>query len=42
MWCLSEELQTRMTIIHTLENRLAAQSKQPVADMQLDTEKVHV
>ncbi|XP_072221841.1 pericentrin isoform X1 [Leuresthes tenuis] len=40
MWCLSEELQTRMTIIHTLENRLAALSKQPVADMQLDTEKV--
>ncbi|KAM4541725.1 pericentrin isoform 3-T3 [Odontesthes bonariensis] len=39
-WCLSEELQTRMTIIHTLENRLAALSKRPVADMQLDTEEV--
>ncbi len=37
MWSHTEELQTRLTIIHTLENRLAALSKQHDAEIQ----KVH-
>lgn len=41
MWCHTEELQTRMTIIDTLENRLAALSKQHEAEMQMNTQKVH-
>lgn len=32
MWRLTEELQTGMTIIHTLENNLAALSKRHDAD----------
>lgn len=32
MWCLTEELETKMMIIHTLENNLAALSKQHIAD----------
>ncbi|XP_017270711.1 pericentrin isoform X2 [Kryptolebias marmoratus] len=39
-WCLTEELQTRMTIIHTLENRLTSSSKQQDAETQLNTKKV--
>lgn len=41
MWCHTEELQTRMTLIHTLENRLAALSKQHDAEMERNTQKVH-
>ncbi|XP_026170864.1 pericentrin isoform X4 [Mastacembelus armatus] len=40
MWCYTEELQTNMTIIHTLENRLAAMSKAHNAEMQNDTQKL--
>ncbi|KAK5857626.1 hypothetical protein PBY51_010856 [Eleginops maclovinus] len=40
MWCLTEELQTRMTIIHSLENNLAALSKQHDAEMQRNTQKL--
>ncbi|XP_074517505.1 pericentrin isoform X9 [Sebastes fasciatus] len=40
MWCHTEELQTRMTIIHTLENRLAALSKQHDAELQRNTQKL--
>ncbi|XP_027130303.1 pericentrin isoform X5 [Larimichthys crocea] len=40
MWCHTEELQTRMTIIDTLENRLAALSKQHEAEMQMNTQKL--
>ncbi|XP_038584251.1 pericentrin isoform X3 [Micropterus salmoides] len=40
MWCHTEELQTMMTIIHTLENRLAALSKQHDAETQRNTEKL--
>ncbi|KAM9707457.1 pericentrin isoform 3-T3 [Menidia menidia] len=39
MWCLTEELQTRMKIIHMLENRLTL-NKEPDAEMQPNTEKV--
>lgn len=42
MWCYTEELQTRMTIINTLEHRLMELNKQPEAEMQKNTEKVHV
>ncbi|XP_054469221.1 pericentrin isoform X2 [Anoplopoma fimbria] len=40
MWCHTEELQTRMTIIHTLENRLSALSKKHDAEMQSNTQKL--
>ncbi|XP_054861917.1 pericentrin isoform X3 [Amphiprion ocellaris] len=40
IWCHSEELQTRMTIIHTLENRLAALSQQHDAEMQKSMQKL--
>ncbi|XP_044023203.1 pericentrin isoform X3 [Siniperca chuatsi] len=40
MWCHTEELQTRMTIIHTLENRLATLSKQHDAEMQRNKQKL--
>ncbi|XP_070776144.1 pericentrin [Enoplosus armatus] len=40
MWCHTEELQTRMTIIHTLENRLAALNKQHDAETQRNTQKL--
>lgn len=40
MWCHNEELQTRMTIIHTLENRLMVLSKEYEAEMQMNTQKV--
>ncbi|XP_041827485.1 pericentrin isoform X2 [Melanotaenia boesemani] len=40
MWCLSEELDTRMTIIHSLENRQASLSEQHEAEMQLNTQKI--
>ncbi|TMS21355.1 Pericentrin [Larimichthys crocea] len=40
MWSHTEELQTRMTIIDTLENRLAALSKQHEAEMQMNTQKL--
>ncbi|XP_062295952.1 pericentrin isoform X3 [Scomber scombrus] len=39
MWCYTEELQARMTIIHTLENKLADLSKQHEAEMQNNTQK---
>ncbi|XP_076604354.1 pericentrin isoform X2 [Chaetodon auriga] len=39
-WCHTEELLTRMTIIHTLENRLAALSNQHDAEMQGNTQKL--
>ncbi|XP_071353542.1 pericentrin isoform X2 [Trachinotus anak] len=39
LWCHTEELQTRMTIIHTLENRLAATSKEHDAKIQKNTQK---
>ncbi|XP_078134423.1 pericentrin isoform X2 [Sander vitreus] len=39
MWCHTEELQTRMSIIHTLENRLAALSKHD-AELQRNTQKM--
>lgn len=41
MWGHSEELQTSMTIIHNLENRLAALNEQYDAEVQ-DTQKVNV
>lgn len=40
LWCHTEELQTRMTIIHTLENRLAALSEQHDEEMKKMTQKV--
>ncbi|KAM8737047.1 pericentrin isoform 2-T2 [Acanthopagrus schlegelii] len=40
MWCYTEELQTRMTIIHTLEKRLAALSEEHNAEMQSNPQKV--
>ncbi|XP_034381587.1 pericentrin isoform X4 [Cyclopterus lumpus] len=40
MWCHTEELQTRLTIIHTLENRLSALTKQHDAEMQRNTQKL--
>ncbi|XP_028420872.1 pericentrin isoform X5 [Perca flavescens] len=39
MWFHTEELQTRMSIIHTLENRLAALSKHE-AELQRNTQKL--
>ncbi|XP_053191638.1 pericentrin [Scomber japonicus] len=40
MWCHTEELQARMTIIHTLENKLADLSKQHEAEMSNNTQKL--
>ncbi|XP_068574033.1 pericentrin isoform X2 [Cebidichthys violaceus] len=40
MWCHTEELQTRLTIIHTLENRLSALTKQHDTEMQRNTQKL--
>ncbi|XP_071373521.1 pericentrin isoform X2 [Centroberyx affinis] len=40
MWCHTEELQTRMTIIQTLENRLSALSKQHDAELQRNTQQM--
>lgn len=40
LWCHAEELQTRMTIIHTLENRLTAMSEQHEEEMMRMTQKV--
>ncbi|GLD47932.1 A-kinase anchor protein 9-like protein [Lates japonicus] len=40
LWCHTEELQTRMTIIHALENRLAASSEQHDAEMKKNTQKL--
>lgn len=40
MWCHNEELQTSVTINHTLENRLMALSKEHEAEMQMNTQKV--
>ncbi|KAM3594613.1 uncharacterized protein V6R79_010896 [Siganus canaliculatus] len=40
MWCHTEELQTRITIIYTLESRLAALSKQHSVDMQQKTQQL--
>ncbi|KAL3049419.1 hypothetical protein OYC64_008805 [Pagothenia borchgrevinki] len=40
MWCLTEELHTRMTTIHTLDSNLAALSKQHDAEMQRNTQKL--
>ncbi|XP_060938561.1 pericentrin [Limanda limanda] len=34
LWCHTEELQTRMTMIHTLEDRVAALSEQHDAEIQ--------
>ncbi|XP_041809392.1 pericentrin isoform X2 [Chelmon rostratus] len=39
MWCHTEELQKRVTIIHTLENRLAALSNQHDAEMHRNTQR---
>ncbi|XP_036981473.1 pericentrin isoform X2 [Acanthopagrus latus] len=40
MWCYTEELQTRMTIIHTLEKRLSALSEEHNAEIQSNPQKV--
>ncbi|KAM6917864.1 pericentrin isoform 2-T2 [Lycodopsis pacificus] len=40
MWCHTEELHTRLTFIHTLENRLSALHKQQDAEMQRTTQKL--
>ncbi|XP_030299600.1 pericentrin isoform X3 [Sparus aurata] len=40
MWCYTEELQTRMTIIHTLEKRVAALSEEHNAEMQSNPQKL--
>ncbi|KAK5886534.1 hypothetical protein CesoFtcFv8_017560 [Champsocephalus esox] len=40
MWCLTEELHSRMTIIHTLDSKLAALSKQNDAEVQRNTQKL--
>ncbi|XP_032355881.1 pericentrin isoform X2 [Etheostoma spectabile] len=40
MWSQTEELQTRMSIIHTLENRLAALSEQHDAELQRNTQEM--
>ncbi|XP_056151383.1 pericentrin [Lampris incognitus] len=40
IWCHSEELRTRMTIIQTLENRLSALSKQHEAELQRNTQQL--
>ncbi|XP_078031283.1 pericentrin isoform X3 [Epinephelus lanceolatus] len=40
MWCHTEELQTKMTTIHTLENRLAAMSKRHDEELQRNTQKL--
>uniref|UniRef100_A0A673B4S6 Pericentrin n=1 Tax=Sphaeramia orbicularis TaxID=375764 RepID=A0A673B4S6_9TELE len=39
MWCHTEELQAKITLIHNLENRLSALSKQHEAEMQ-STQKI--
>lgn len=41
LWCHSEELHSRLTIIHNLENRLAALNEQYKAEVQ-NTQKVHI
>ncbi|KAF7667502.1 hypothetical protein LDENG_00056390 [Lucifuga dentata] len=40
IWCHTEELQTRMTIIQTLEKRLASLSQQHDAEMQKKTHQM--
>ncbi|XP_068436282.1 pericentrin [Clinocottus analis] len=40
MWYHTEELQSRLSIIHTLENRLSALSKQHDAEIQRNTQKL--
>lgn len=41
MWCHTEELRAKMTIIHTLENRLSVLREQYEAEMQRQEQKVH-
>ncbi|XP_070402930.1 pericentrin isoform X4 [Nothobranchius furzeri] len=41
-WYLTEQLQTRMTIIHTLENRLTSLSERRDAEMQSNTQKLNL
>lgn len=41
MWCHTEELQAKMTIIHTLESRLSVLREQYEAEMQRNEQKVH-
>lgn len=41
MWRHTEELQAKMTIIHTLENRLSVLREQYEAEMQRNEQKVH-
>lgn len=41
MWCHTEELQTKMAIIHTLENRLSVLREQYEAEVQRNERKVH-
>ncbi|XP_067335427.1 pericentrin isoform X2 [Channa argus] len=40
LWCHTEELHANNTIIHTLENRLAALSKQHAAEMHTTAQKL--
>uniref|UniRef100_A0AAQ4QNG3 Pericentrin/AKAP-450 centrosomal targeting domain-containing protein n=1 Tax=Gasterosteus aculeatus aculeatus TaxID=481459 RepID=A0AAQ4QNG3_GASAC len=40
IWCHTEELQTRMTMIHSLEERVSTLSKQHDAEMQRNTQKL--
>lgn len=40
MWCYTEDLQTTNTIIHTLETRLAALTKDHSMEMENSTHKV--
>lgn len=42
MWLHAEELQTTAVIIHILEDRLRDLSEQYEADVQRNTEKVHM
>ena len=41
MWCHSEELQSRITIIQTLEGRLSALVTQHATELQRNTQQVH-
>jgi hypothetical protein len=40
-WCHSEELRSRMTIIHTLEGSLSALGTQHATELQRNTQQVH-
>ena len=42
IWCHSEELQSRLTIIHSLEGSLSALDAQHATELQRNTQQVHI